>query len=108
MVFELEAYIGDPELSLVGASTSTLNALVYMRHGAGGSFEGGLRGRIYAGGVSAGEVGGGACPEGEAHANVSPRTNGSFMNGVDPRPKDAPGRVALTPGSLKGPGFSLS
>jgi hypothetical protein len=45
---------------------------------------------------------------GAARANVSPRADGGPANGVEPQPKDAPGRAALTLGTLKGPGFSLS
>jgi hypothetical protein len=45
---------------------------------------------------------------GAAGANMSPCTDGDDMNGVEPRPEDAPSRVALTPGTSKGPGFSMS
>jgi hypothetical protein len=42
MVSKKEAYIGDSELSLVGAPTSAPNALISIQDGVGGSFEGGL------------------------------------------------------------------
>jgi hypothetical protein len=57
MVFGQEAYIGDSKLSLVNALTSVPIALVSKQDGAGGSFEGGLRGRIGAGFDDAGEDG---------------------------------------------------
>jgi hypothetical protein len=46
MVFGQEMYIGDPELSSVGAPTIIPTTPVSKRDGAGGSFEGSLRGRI--------------------------------------------------------------
>jgi hypothetical protein len=42
MVSGREAYVGDSELSLIGALTNVPNALISMRDGAGGSFEGNL------------------------------------------------------------------
>jgi hypothetical protein len=45
---------------------------------------------------------------GAAGANVSPRANGSRVNGVEPRDEDVPSQAALTPETSKGPGFSSS
>jgi hypothetical protein len=45
---------------------------------------------------------------GEAGANMSLRANGDRVNGVEPRPKDVPGRATLIPRTSKGPGFSPS
>jgi hypothetical protein len=61
MVFEQETYLGDSELSPVGAPIGTPNVLASKRDGVGGSFEGSLCERIGAGGIGAGEDGGGAC-----------------------------------------------
>jgi hypothetical protein len=62
MVFEQEAYIGDSELSPVGAPTSTPEVLVSKQGGVGVSFEGSLCRKNSVGGTDAGENGGGACP----------------------------------------------
>jgi hypothetical protein len=45
---------------------------------------------------------------GAAGANVSPCADGGHANGAEAQPEDALGRIALTPESLKGPGFSPS
>jgi hypothetical protein len=42
MVFEQETYLGDSELSPVGAPIGTPNVLASKRDGVGGSSEGGL------------------------------------------------------------------
>jgi hypothetical protein len=47
--------VRDSKLSPVGAPTSVPNTLVSQRDAVGGSFKGGLRGRIDAEGVDAGE-----------------------------------------------------
>jgi hypothetical protein len=108
MVFEQEMYVGDSELSLVDAPTSTPNVLTSKQDGVRGSSEGGLCGRISIGGTIAGEDAGAPVLMGVAGTNVSPRTDGNRMNRVEPRPKDAPGQATLTPRTLKGSGFSPS
>jgi hypothetical protein len=45
---------------------------------------------------------------GTAGANVSPCPDGGHTNGAEAQPEDVLGRIALTLGSLKGPGFSPS
>jgi hypothetical protein len=64
MVFEQETYIGGSKPLSVGASTSAPNAHIFKRDGAGGSFEGGLRGRNSSGGADTGEYGRGTYPDG--------------------------------------------
>jgi hypothetical protein len=49
-----------------------------------------------------------ASPVGVAGANMTPHIDGDHVKEVEPWPEDAPGLVALTPGSLRGPAFSPS
>jgi hypothetical protein len=45
---------------------------------------------------------------GAACANMSLGIDSNCVNGVEPRPEDAPGWAPLTPGTLKGSGFNAS
>jgi hypothetical protein len=46
--------------------------------------------------------------KGVTGVKASPCIDGSHVNGVEPQPKNVPGQGALTPVSLRGPGFSPS
>jgi hypothetical protein len=108
VVFEQEAYIGDSKLLPVCAPTGTPNILSFERDGVGESSEGDLCRRIDVRSTGAREDGGCTCVMGVAGASVSPCADGNHLNGAEPQLEDAPGRAALTPGTLKGPSFSTS
>jgi hypothetical protein len=101
-----EAYVGDLELSSVGAPT---RVPLSLSHGEMVCVEV-LRAALKEGSVwgtpTQKKMAKAPVPVEAAGANVTPRVDGFRVNEAEPRPEDAPARASLIPGSPRGPSFS--